>query len=177
MYRVRSAARLRVINAPARAAIIEALRGRGAMTAAELADAVESTPGAVHHHLGVLRSIGLVADAGVRPSGRRPARLFVLTCDVIEIDPGTSPALAREKSRAGRRVLQRAARDLDAALTARCDDVELRLTRDLVRLSAADLRTLRRRLDDLHAFLRAADGAEHPHHIGLTIAMAPIEPS
>lgn len=178
-FRVKTAKVLRVLNSPGRQGVVDALMEGGPSSAAEVATEVECGVSAAHYHLKRLTEIGLVREAGARDTGARPERLFELMARDIVLDPDSmTPAFRREMSRGARIFLRHAERDLNAAIEEDCAGhraaKRLRITRDVARLSKADLAELSKKLADIDAFLHARDDRSKEYRVGLTMILAPM---
>ena len=64
------------LASPTRGAVYERLASRGEATAVDVASEVGITAATALYHLRQLASVGLVVEAGERPSGKRPAVVF-----------------------------------------------------------------------------------------------------
>jgi predicted transcriptional regulator len=180
---IERASHLRSLNSPSRMAVFTTMEVGKPCTANDLAATLPLRAEAVHYHLRVLESIGLVREAGSRATGRRPQTLFERVVRHVVLRPTReTPAYRRERVRGCRQLLARTARDVAAALAPSGGavpdpSVRPRVTRDDVRLSARDLKTLATKLAALDRFLSKAHDARHPHRVSVTVAVAPIEAS
>jgi predicted ArsR family transcriptional regulator len=176
-FKVRTATQLRVLNAPKRMEIITALRESGPSTAIDLAARMDLRPEALHYHLRELERIGLVREVGRRATGRRPQTVFELVADRIRLPRTVATAtFEREKARGCRLLLRRTERDVAKAFQspARTPAAgSLRVTRDIVRLSATDRTTLKAKLGEIDAFLRERDRPGITQRLSVTIVVSP----
>lgn len=187
VFEIRTAAQLRVFNAPGTRAVFEALLDRGAEGAGSSAAEVGARAGlsaeSAHYHLRKLVRIGLVRETGQRETGARPEKVFALTSRRVELRPGRrGPAYAREVVRGVRLMLRRAEREFERA----SDHGERFATRPRVGRHMAwltpdevgEIDRLEARLDDL---IRAADrrarvqGRSGRERVAVTMVLCPVE--
>ncbi len=175
-FEVRTAAQLRVLNAPKRMELITILREAGPSTAVDLAQRMGLRPEALHYHLRELERIGVVREAGRKATGRRPQTVFELLAERVRLPSGIgTPSIEREKARGCRLLLRRTEREVSKAFAARSSGTAgtLRVTRDVVRLSDRDRATLQSKLAEIDRFLRERDRAGQPHRLSVTMVVAP----
>lgn len=87
----------RVLIAPVRYEIAEAVRGIGPCSIAEIAAAIDRPADALYRHVDQLVAAGLLVEAGVRQVGRRAERLVDCAADDYSVGfgtPGKAPAKA-----------------------------------------------------------------------------------
>ena len=107
-HEVRGAA-LRAVAYPVRLEVVEALLAHQPATVEELGRALGREPKSLYHHLRPLVSVGLVLEAGERPSSKRPAKLYRLPADRLRIDyEDMSPAARRARMKIGKVILHAA---------------------------------------------------------------------
>jgi len=108
IHRIRGRA-LRALAYPARIELVEALMSEQPATVEELGRFLGRNPRALYHHLRPLLAVGLVVEVGERPTSRRPARLYGLPAERLELDPEDRSKPAREaRCRMARAVLRKA---------------------------------------------------------------------
>ncbi len=177
VYLVKTARQLRELSSPARIAVVEAMLGRGATDAGEIARATGMSAETVRYHLGRLAGIGLVREAGVRKTGARPGRLYELTAGRVELAPdGRGPAFRRELARGGRLMLRLAEREFERAVQ-RSDGHEPLLSRTLGWLTEEEQEEVRAKVQELEAYLRerGKGPASGRHAFALTVVGTPVE--
>ena len=90
---------LRAIASARRLELIEALMSEQPATVEELGRHLGRDPKTLYHHLRPLLKAGLVEEAGERPTSKRPATIYRLPADRLELDPQENSTLARRKFR------------------------------------------------------------------------------
>lgn len=95
MQSVLSADQLRSLGSPACQQVFSALRALKPASAREVAKQIGKSPATAAYHLTELTRVGLVREAGKRPSGRRPETLYEPTADRLSLPkPGTDPLVS-----------------------------------------------------------------------------------
>jgi len=87
---------LRSLAYPARMELLEALMSEQPATVEDLGRYLDREPKSLYHHLRPLVADGLVVEAGERPTTKRPATLYRLPADRLELDPEDRSKAARE---------------------------------------------------------------------------------
>ncbi len=175
---------MRVLIAPARVEILEAIQAHGPQTAADLAERLGKAPDRLYYHLKKLVKIGVLVEQGPREvaaPGRNGAVYAVAAKGGIgmELDP-SSRAERAVWARGARTVLRQVTREIERALDS--GDVRtsgkrpnLALSRTKAWLTDADLVAVNRHLLAIENLLRkrSARGAGRLH--ALTISLSPLE--
>ncbi len=177
-YLVRTARQLRVLNSPARMAVVEAMMGRGAIGTGAIGRDAGMSSETVRYHLDRLIAIGLVRDAGTRETGARPRRLYELVSERIELAPeGRGPAFRRELARGGRLMLNLAEREFEQSLS-RPDGEAPLLSRSVGWLTPEQVAEVREAVQKLESVLR--ESRDRPREglapMSVTIVGAPLDP-
>lgn len=79
-----------VLVAPVRLEILEAMRILAPCSIAQISEVLDRPADALYRHIGKLKQIGVVVEAGVRRSGRRFEQIFDLVAD--DVRPGFKDA-------------------------------------------------------------------------------------
>lgn len=159
--------------------LLEALMSEQPATVEELGRHLDRDPKTLYHHLRPLLEAGLVEEAGERPTSKRPAAVYRLPADRLELDPDEDSARVRETRlkivrsalRTAMRLQERALADPATELGGRRRMVALghrvaRLTpRGRVRVNAK-LRELYELLGEVHD--------ERGAPFALTLSLAPV---
>ncbi len=87
---------LRALASARRLELVEALMSEQPATVEELGRHLGRDPKTLYHHLRPLLKAGLVEEAGERPTSKRPAAIYRLPADRLELDPHEDTPLARE---------------------------------------------------------------------------------
>lgn len=87
---------LRALSTAGRIELVEALMSLQPATVEELGRFLGRDPTSLYYHLRPLVDVGLVEEAGERPTARRPARLWRLAGNRLEVDPDDRSAEAME---------------------------------------------------------------------------------
>lgn len=186
-FELRTAAQLRVFNAPATRAVFEAMldvneRGDSARAIGERAGL---SPESAHYHLKKLGRLGLAEEVGLRETGARPERLFGLTTKRVELRPGKrGPAYVREVVRGVRLMLRRAEREFAEASSAgpATDGLNTRprVSRHVGWLTPDEVGQVDRLESRLAELLQRAEkraegeGREGRERVAITMTLAPI---
>lgn len=85
-HTVRGAALL-ALAYPTRIEILESLVLHQPATVEELGLALGRAPKSLYHHLKPLVAVGLIVEAGERPTSKRPAKVYRLPADQLRVDP------------------------------------------------------------------------------------------
>ncbi len=180
-FEVRTVSQLRVINAPARRAIFEALL-EGPQSAASIGARCGQSPEAVHYHIKRLQEIKLVRIAEERETGARPEKIFELTHRRLELKRDRrGPAFMRELVRGVRLMLRLAEREYEQASDVVEPHRRPRIARFIAWLSTDDLKQVERLEAELDAILRNANeranrvGPAGRERVAITILLAPVE--
>lgn len=83
---VKSPAVWRIIIAPARIELVEAMRGCAPCSVAELAELLDRPADGLYQHVDRLREVGVIVDAGYRKVGNHLEQVIDLAADDFRID-------------------------------------------------------------------------------------------
>jgi len=111
VHRVRGKA-MELLASARRLELLEALMSEQPATVEELARHLGRSPRTLYHHLHPLVRAGLVEEAGERPTSKRPATIYRLPADRLELDPEDNSPRAREVRRKIARSALRSAMNL-----------------------------------------------------------------
>ena len=176
---IRRADQLEVLASPVRQQIVATMERLGPCGARELAEHLGREPEALYYHLRKLGSVGLVREAGQRPSGRRSEAVFALPADDISVDPeGRGPRFLEMVARSAGAILRLAERSYRAALRNPSSKRHgprrnLWVRHEQVRISGGTLAELNRKLDAVFDFLQENDDPGQERFHSLTIALTP----
>jgi DNA-binding transcriptional ArsR family regulator len=161
---VREPRQVAAMASPVRVRILAVAGSAEPLSVAELAAQVGMAPASLYYHVQRLVTAGLLCERGRRRAGRRWEILYGPAGEIVADPTQRSPAFLHALGRVYGAVLRDAARGLNRAL-----DHERRerqgprrsaaVRHRRVRLRTTDQAELRRRLEDLDAFLASAD---HP---------------
>jgi DNA-binding transcriptional ArsR family regulator len=178
IHRVRGRA-LRELAYPARIELVEALMSEQPATVEELGRHLGRNPRALYHHLRPLLAAGLVVEVGERPTARRPAKLYSLPADRLELDPEDRSKAAREARRRMARAVLRKALTLNERALADPDIAldgprrALTLGHRVSRLTPRGLARVNTKLRELMALLVEEHDPERGEPFVLTVQLAP----
>lgn len=98
---------LRHLASVRRIELLEALMSEQPATVEELGRHLGRDPKTLYHHLRPLVRAGLVEEAGERPTSKRPAAVYRLPAERLELDPkATSRAAREERKKIARSILR-----------------------------------------------------------------------
>jgi DNA-binding transcriptional ArsR family regulator len=170
---------LEVLASARRLELVEALMSEQPATVEELGRHLGRDPKTLYHHLRPLVAAGLVVEDGERPTSKRPATVYRLPAERLEVDPtDTTPRaraqrrkIARSALRSALTLQERAIEDPDNVLGGRGRNVVLghrvaRLTPGGVARVNAKLREVYGLLGELH------DERGRPY--AFTASLAPV---
>ncbi len=180
VFRIRTAHQLRVLADPGRPAIFEAMCELAPCGAAELAGRLGRSPESLHYHLRKLLDIGLIRIVDRRPTGGRKRTVYDLVARMLKLETvGGDRAFRKAKADGATTFLRLTDRQMREAILAEINPPSdpdariVRIERELVSISARDLRRLNRLLDEIHHLCSKADRPTEEHRIALTFAMCP----
>ena len=160
--------------------LVEALMSEQPATVEDLARFLGREPSSLYYHLRPLLEVGLVEEAGERPSARRPAKLYRLPASRLEVDPeDTSPEAMEVRRKMVRAVMTKALQRQEAAL----DDPDLVLggrrptvvhSLRIARLRPRGHERVVRKLRELNALL-AEEHDPDGEAFALTFQLSPFE--
>lgn len=150
---------LRCLASPAKRLIFEAVKTAGTATATEIALRVGRSASTVLCHFGALESVGLVKVVGLRPTDRRPERIFAPISARLRLPdstPGSEIAIqARLSVVAG---LRSTMRGFERASKIGSADVHVIYLYS--RLNSRALRVIHEVLDEVAKFAKANETAD-----------------
>jgi len=174
-----TAAQLASLASDPRRAIVETLANGEPRSLRELAQGLGRSAAATHRHLAILKDEGLIADAGARPSRRRPERLYRLVATSLSSETASRSAEGRAAlAQAGRKIAAASGRDFarlaaDPVVPLVGADRRAVVRRTRLRLSAAGLARLNAAIDALFDDARSEGDMNAPgFDVGLTLILA-----
>jgi predicted transcriptional regulator len=170
---------LRALDSARRLELVEALMSEQPATVEELGRHLGRDPKTLYHHLRPLLKAGLVEEDGQRPTSKRPATVYRLPADRLELDPDEDSAqmrqarlkIARSALRGALRLQERAIDNPGAILGGPRRTVLL--CHRVVRLTARGRARVIRKMRELYDVL----GQEHDERgepIAVTMSLAPV---
>jgi len=175
-YVIREPEQIEALVSPFRHHLLRTLSSIGPASVRTLARAVGRSPESLYYHLHALEEAGLVVDAS-EPGGEAT---FDAVAQLILSDPDAdSPEYLDAYARSVASLLRMAGRQVERELHAcaeegRARSRSFRAQQVQVRLSAAKSRELRKKLDDVVAFLYANDDPDGAEPLAVTLVAAPI---
>lgn len=171
---------LRAIPYSGRIELVEALMSLQPATVQDLASFLGRDPSSLYYHLRPLLEVGLVVEAGERPTSKRSAKLYQLPASRLEIDPDDkSPEALALRRKIIRAVMAKAEQRQERALAD--PDVSLGGPRPtamssirIARLKPAAHARVVRKLRELNALLSSQHDPDG-RAFALTFQMAPFE--
>lgn len=183
VHSLRDPTQIAALAAPLRAALIDALAARGAASVRELAEQLGVQPDALHYHVRMLVSIGLVEQVGTRPTKRHDEALYDLAQPQGQVahDPD-DPDNAEALTKLAKTILAQASRDFGEGLASpRAKSAKpgrnLWAQRLEAELSQAELRELEGHLEAIASLLRKPRRVRRSGRklVALSWLLAPIE--
>ena len=174
------AEQVEALASPVRHRIHLALEMLGPVSVRELAVWMEREPESLYYHIRRLVAVGVVVEHGSRRWGTREEKVYCLSGERVRLDPRqSSPAFLRGFARGARTLLRYASRCLvraleDSRARRHGPSRNTRIEQVHIRLNAAKLDELHRRLDVLQAFLAENDDSGLDHALVVTVAVSPV---
>ncbi|MCZ6837106.1 MAG: helix-turn-helix domain-containing protein [Planctomycetota bacterium] len=183
VYRVRTPEQLRILAAPMRNAIFEAMCDLAPCTLAALSEHLDKSSESLHYHIKLLEKIGVVKAVGLEESGGRKRVIYDLPSKLLKLDPPRrSKAFQAAKADGASAWLRlmdqqlRKAIEAERELAPSKEKRTIRIEREVVSLSPSDLTRLNALLDQIHVLCGKADVVGKEHRIALTFAMCLVDP-
>ena len=174
---IRDVAQLKAIRSPNAFKIVTAMEQLGPCSVGDVAKHLGQPAESLYYHVHKLVRAGLLIAQSKRSTSRREETVYRLLADQITVDRHTrTPEFLAALGGVYRSALNAAGRHLEDALKVEAGSEGPRKATDVrqqtVHLSDGDADELRRRLDELTAFLAERDDPRAPHGFSLTTALA-----
>ena len=179
-YVLREPQQLEAMVSPLRHQILRVLSNEGPLSAAEIAERLGRSAESLYYHLTALVEVELVYKAGERVRPRHREALYDAVASEIRTDPKqTGERYIDAMQRSASSLLRVADRQLKAAYKRQRETASerprtLRIQQYYTRLTPSAARELEQRLEELLAFVQAADSPDG-RRVSITVCTAPLD--